>query len=408
MKNKTYTPSKQILEKYANVLVNFALGGGKGVKKNDTVLLIAEEFAKPLYLELRKAIWKAGAHVISDYRPSNEPGLNIEQDFYLHTENHQLEFFPNHYLEGLVKQVDHQIFILGETNLQALKDIAPEKIMKRSQIFKPYMEWRDKKENDGKFTWVLALYGTEAMAKEAKMSQKEYWAQIIKACFLNEKDPVKKWRQVYRDLEKYRQKFNKLNVDKFHIKGPDVDLWIKLGEKRAWNGGSGRNIPSFELFTSPDWRGTEGTISFNQPLYRYGNLIEGIKLEFKNGRVIKSSARKNEKVLKQMIATPNADKVGEFSLTDKRFSHIDKFMAETLFDENIGGPNGNMHIALGKSYQDCYDGDPKKVSKKTWAKLGYNSSTVHTDIITTTPRIVTAYLKNGKTKIVYKDGQYCL
>jgi len=185
-------------------------------------------------------------------------------------------------------------------------------------------------------------------------------------------------------------------------------LWVKIGEKRAWNGGSGRNIPSFEIFTSPDWRGTNGWIKFNQPLYYFGNLIEGIELEFKDGLVIRSSAKKNEKVLKAMIASKDADKVGEYSLTDRRFSRITKFMANTLFDENVGGSHGNTHIALGNSYHDCYKGDPGKVSKKEWARLGYNDSSVHTDIISTTPRIVTAYLPNGKTKVIYKNGQFTL
>jgi len=84
----------------------------------------------------------------------------------------------------------------------------------------------------------------------------------------------------------FEKKLNKLPIDKLHIKGGDVDLWITLGEKRRWLGGRGANIPSFELFTSPDCRYTEGWIKFNQPLYRYGNLIEGIALEFKKGRVV--------------------------------------------------------------------------------------------------------------------------
>jgi aminopeptidase len=407
MNKKDYTPPKKILENYANVLVNFALGSGKGIRKGEVVHLIAEEFAKPLYLEIRKAIWKAGGHVLSDYRPANEKGLNIEQDFYLHTENHQLEFFPHHYLEGLVKQVDHQIFILGETDLSALKNIDPKKIMARGKVFKPYMEWRTKKENAGKFTWNLALYGTEEMAKEAKMTIKEYWGQIIKACFLDHKDPIAKWNEVFKNIEDYRKKLNKLPIDKFHVKGPDVDLWVKLGEKRQWAGGSGRNMPSFELYTSPDWRGTEGWIRFNQPLYSHGNMIEGIELTFKHGKIIRSKAKKNEKLLKQMIATEGANKIGEFSMTDRRFSRITKFMADTLFDENIGGPNGNTHIAIGNSYHNCYTGNPDKVSKKTWEKLGFNNSSVHTDIITTTPRVITAYMKDGKPKVIYQNGEYC-
>ena len=107
-----------------------------------------------------------------------------------------------------------------------------------------------------------------------------------------------------------------------------------------------------------------------------------------------------------MIATKNADKIGEFSMTDRRFSRITKFMAETLFDENIGGPNGNSHIALGNSYHDCFAGDPTKITKVGFAKLGFNDSSVHTDIISTAPRTVTAYLRGGKEKVIYKNGEY--
>ncbi|HEX7724277.1 MAG TPA: aminopeptidase, partial [Candidatus Paceibacterota bacterium] len=288
--------------------------------------------------------------------------------------------------------------------------VDPKDIMRVGLATKPWQEWIRAKENAGKYTWTLALYGTPAMAKEVGLSLEEYWTEIIKACFLDKKNTVKVWKDLYKKLNIYQKKFNTLapNVDKFHVKGPDVDLWITQGEHRKWIGGSGRNIPSFELFTSPDWRGTNGWIKFNQPLYRYGNLITGIELWFENGKVVKSTAKQNYNVLKHMIATENADKVGEFSLTDKRFSRISKFMGETLFDENVGGPHGNTHIALGRAYHDCYDADPAKVTKEGWEELGYNNSTVHTDIISTAPRTVTAHLKNGTTKVVYKNGQYVL
>ncbi|PIQ91414.1 MAG: thermophilic metalloprotease (M29) superfamily [Parcubacteria group bacterium CG11_big_fil_rev_8_21_14_0_20_39_22] len=403
-----YHPNQKTLEKYANVLVNFALGGGKGIKKGDVVHLVVYEYAKPLYVELRKAVWKAGGHVISDYRPDNGDRMPIEKDFYLYAKEHQLQFFPKKYLKGLVDEAHHTVFVLSDTDKQALKGIPPEKIMLRGMSFKPYMDWRNQKENKGLYTWTIALYGTPAMAKEAGLSEREYWKQIERACFLDKKDPVKEWKSVYKEIQKTKEKLNKLRPDKLHIVGHDADLWIKLGPERLWMGGGGRNVPSFELFTSPDSRGTEGWIRFNQPLYRYGNLITGVELWFEKGKVVKSKAKKNEKVLKQMIATENADKVGEFSLTDKRHSRIDKFMAETLFDENMGGPNGNTHLALGKAYHDCYDGDPSKVSKKQWQKMGYNDSSVHTDIVSTSPRTVYAYDKKGKETVIYKDGKFIL
>ncbi|MDB5187524.1 MAG: Thermophilic metalloprotease superfamily [Candidatus Kaiserbacteria bacterium] len=405
-----YTPSQKILERYANVLVNFALNSGKGIKKGDVVRVTASEIAKPLYRELQIAILKAGGHMVGNFQPNDTLEINMSRDYYNHAKPDQLDFFPRKLLKGMIEDVDHTIYIISETDPQALKGVDPKKMMRKGMAMKPFMDWRNEKENKGKFTWTIALYGTPAMAHEASLTDEEYWTQIIRACFLDELDPIKKWKQVYKQLDVYLKKINTLSpqIDTLHVEGDDADLHIKLGEKRKWLGGSGRNIPSFEIFTSPDCRGTNGWIRFNQPLYRYGNKIEGIEIEFKNGKVVKSSAAHNEPVLKQMIATEGANMVGEFSLTDKRFSRITKFMADTLFDENMGGPQGNTHIALGRSYTDCYSGNVAKLTKAGAAKLGYNDSSVHTDIVSTTERTVTAHLKNGTTKVIYKNGEFVL
>lgn len=83
-------------------------------------------------------------------------------------------------------------------------------------------------------------------------------------------------------------------------------------------------------------------------------------------------------------------------------------MAETLFDENIGGPFGNTHMAIGMAYQDCYRGDAAKLSKKEWKDRGFNDSAEHTDIVSTTDRTVTATLSDGSKKIMYQAGQFTL
>lgn len=407
MKNP-YIPSKKILENYANILVNFALRGGKGIKKGDVVVIRASEACKPLYIELVRAVRKAGGHVISRYRLDDGPDVNLTREFYLSGTDEQIKFYPKNLLEGEIKDADHVIAIIADADMHSMKGVDPKKMMMRGEVMEPLRRLENEKENKGKFSWTVALYGTEAMAKEAGISLKEYWQQIIKACFLDKKDPIAEWQKVNKDLSSMLKKINKLKIEKVHVEGPDADLWVRIGEKRLWKGGVGNNIPSFEIFTSPDWRGVEGWIRFNQPLYRYGNLIEGVELQFKGGRVVKAKAKKNEKVLKAMIETKNADKAGEFSLTDRRFSRIERFMAETLYDENIGGENGNTHLALGSAYKDCYDGDPSKVSKKEWERLGYNESSVHTDIMSTAPRTVTAYLSNGKSLVIYKDGQFTL
>ena len=374
----------------------------------ETVLVVANEIAKPLYVELYRAVLRANAHVISDYRPDDDAEYNLARAFFELADEAQLDFFPARYRRGLIDEIDHMVAVIADADLHSLEGIPPKKIMRRSAAMKPWMDWRTAKENVGDFTWTLGLYGTPAMAGEAGMTEEEYWQQIIYACFLDEGDPIARWRGVHEQISDYKQRLDALAIDRLHIQGEDVDLQITLGEQRQWIGGSGRNIPSFEIFTSPDWRGTDGWISFNQPLYRYGTMVTGVRLEFRDGRVVDASAEQGEDVIKEMIATENADRVGEFSLTDRRFSRITRFMAETLYDENVGGPYGNTHIALGNAYHDCYAGDPAQLTEAEWERLGFNNSSVHTDIVSTTDRTVTATLRDGTKAVIYEGGQFTL
>lgn len=400
---KMYVPSKKILDKYADVLVNFALGSGKGVEKGEVVFLSVPESAKPLLLALRRAVLLAGAHPITDFVPDN-----YNREFYEIASDDQIKFFPKKYLTGRVENMNHFIGVIAETNKHELKGINPKKIMTRGVAGKFYHELMDKKEYAGKMTWTIGMYATPAMAKDASLALKQYWQQIIKGCYLDFPDPKKKWRQTFAEIERLRKKLNSLDVVKLRVRAKDTDLVIGLDKNRKWLGGSGRNIPSFEVFITPHMDKTEGNIAFSEPLYRYGNVVRGIKLEFKNGRVVKSSARVGEKLLKEMIRTKGADKVGEFSLTDSRFSRITRFMGETLFDENLGGKYGNTHIALGLSYKDSYPRNPGKITKTAWKKMGYNDSSVHTDIISTFDRVVTATLSNGKEVVIYKKGKFTI
>jgi aminopeptidase len=404
----TYTPPQEILERYASVLVDFALGGGEGIKAGEVVRVSAPESAKPLYAELLKAVWRAGGHVIGGYYPDEEQGMGGSKAFYELADEQQLDHFPAHYLRGLVDEMDHQVSAIADSDPHSLESVDPAKIMRRGETLREVMDWRGEKENEGRFSWTLGLYGTAAMAAEAGMSTEEYWEQIIHACFLDEEDPIARWREVGKRMEQTREHLDALDIERVHVEGEDVDLWVSIGDQRRWLGGRGRNIPSFELFTSPDWRGTEGWIRFNQPLYRYGNLVKGIRLAFADGRVSEVSAEQNEAVLEEMIATDGADRVGEFSLTDRRFSRITRFMAQTLYDENVGGPFGNTHIALGRSYQDAYAGDIAAVKPEEWERLGFNNSSVHTDIVSTTDRVVTATLRGGEKRVIYRDGEFQL
>ena len=408
-----YTPSQKTLDAYADVMVNFALNKGKGIKKGDTVYLAAHEAGKPLYMACRRAITRAGGNTIGHFMPNEDVRTTwCDKEFFSDVQSpKQLSFFPKHFLQGLINDIDHYLYILSVHDIDALKGVDPKDIMERQKIwFGKFLEMRSEKENAGKLTWSLCLYGTDALAREAGMGLAVYWKEIERACMLDKKDPAGTWKALYREMEVYRKKLSAIttNTKAFHIEGPDADLWITPGEKRKWVCAGGANIPSYEIYTSPDKRGTEGWIRFNQPLYFNGAKIEGVALTFKKGRVVEAKAKKGEKVLKEMIATKNADMVGEFSLTDAHHSRITKFMANTLYDENVGGAHGNTHLALGNSYVNTCTDDIKRMSKKQFEALGYNFSAVHTDIMSTAPRTVTAHLKDGSTRIVYDNGHFTL
>jgi len=405
---QTYQPSDEILAKYADLLVKFGLQSrdGKQLTKGSVVQFTVPEAAKPLYFHLQTALLKAGHHPMGVFLPSNDEQYNFSKNVFDHASKAQLEFFADKYYKGVNDQVDATIHIIADTDPNALANVDSKKIMLRSAAMKPAKDLRFKKIDAGKMVWTLGLYGTDAAANEAGLSTKEYWAEIIKACYLDAKNPVAEWKKINTIVQKTAQKLTDLQIKSVHMVGADVDLHVGIGKERAWRAGGGCNVPSYEVFTSPNFREVNGWIKFNQPLLRYGARIEGIELHFKDGKVIKATATKNEKLIKAMIKNTGADQVGEYSLTDARISRITKFMANTLYDENVGGTFGNSHLALGSAYRDCYVGDPAKVSSAKWQKIGYNDSDVHTDIMTTTDRTVTATLYDGTEKVIYEKGQF--
>lgn len=400
-KSSSYKPPARILTNYARVLIEFALGNGKGIKPGDVVHLQFDADALPLALETYRVILQKGGHPI--VKMNEESFTKI----FMHEANDdQLTFFPRSHLKSLIETIDHRIYLMAPRDPFNLKGADPKKIMRAGSNTHILKKWLFDKEDQGKLTWTLCLYATEGLAREAGLNMQSFWKQIRQACFLDDPDPLAKWRAVSADINKVRDRLTALPIDTLHVRSKDTDLTIKLGESRQWLSGGGHNIPSFEIFTSPDWRGTEGHIYFDYPLYRYGNLIKDIRLTFKDGKIVEAKAGTNQKLLQELVGQTNADRIGEYSLTDTNHSHINKFMANTLFDENYGGKWGNTHLAVGSSYHDAYIGDKKSMKKADWARLGFNDSPEHTDIMATHDRVVEATLRNGTKRVIYAKGHF--
>ena len=396
---------KKLLEKYARVLFwGLETARLENFSKEDIILvrydLPGRDLATVVFTEiLKKKMYPVQRITLS---PS------MEHSFYLIGDEDQISFIPPGEKE-LFNNLNGLISILAPESLTHLKDVDPAKIGRCLISRKILRDILDERENKGLFSWTLCLMPTEELAKNAGLSIDDYTDQIIKACYLDYEEPEKKWQEIFENAKQIKEFLNSLQIETLHLESERCDLYVTIGSHRQWIGVSGHNIPSFEIFTSPDWRGTKGIFYMDQPSFRSGNIVKGLELEFKEGRVVKLSAEQGEIfVEKQIQVDENACKIGEFSLTDKRFSRIDKFMAHTLYDENFGGEYGNCHIALGASYAETYVLGGDKLTKELKDQLGFNDSALHWDLVNTEQKRVTAHLKGGGKRVIYQDGVFIL
>jgi len=391
------------LERYADVLW-WGLTTAKKVpfKKNDIVLIRYNSSAVRLAEVLYAGLLSRGLQPVQRVSPS----ATMEKDFYSRASDRQLVFIPPGEKE-LMSRLNGSIYLHAPESITHLSKVAPQKIGKTAVAQKALRDILNRREAGGSFSWTLCIYPTAELADQAGISLEQYTRQVIKACLLSKPDPVSEWRHIYDHARSIKKWLNSMKIKSLHIESDNIDLEITPGEKRQWIGISGRNIPSFEIFVSPDWRGTRGKYHADQPSYRSGNRVEGLRLEFKGGKVIKVSAETGRNFVKNQLQMDNgADKVGEFSLTDRRFSRINRFMANTLFDENYGGKYGNCHIALGSSYSNTYSGDSKRLTPALKQKLGFNESALHWDLVNTEKKRVTAHLKTGNAITIYENGRF--
>ncbi len=395
--------TKGQIGKYADVMLWGLETSRKGrFKKRDIVLLRYDREAVPLAEAIHARLMDMGRQPI--VRVGMTPVM--EQDFFKKADSSQL-VFSGPWEKTMAKNLNGNIYLRAPECLTHLGGIDPKKIGKTMVAQKPLRDILRKREESGLFGWTLCTLPTRALAKHARLSLKQYCQQIVRACYLDNPDPVQAWREIYKSAMSIKKWLNRMDVKHFHVTSKHTDLIITPGEHRRWIGISGHNIPSFEIFLSPDWHGTRGVYHADQPSYRNGNYVAGVTLHFKNGRVSKVMAQKGQDFVKsQASMDQGASRLGEFSLTDKRFSRIDRFMANTLYDENFGGRYGNCHIALGASYTDTYDGDPSKLTTKVKERLGFNDSALHWDLVNTEDKTVSAQLKNGKKVVVYEKGMF--
>lgn len=393
------------LKRYAEVLVwGFRRARRKALKRGGVVRIMYELPGLSLAEAVYEKCVAAGFNPV--VRAAETPAM--EQSLFRHASKAQLGFISPGTRE-LYHKLDGSIFIIAPESLTHLKGVDSARIALPMIARKPYRDILFRREEQGDFGWTLCLMPTPVLARAARMSEAAYAREITRACYLDSGDPVAEWERIFKKGVAIKKWLDRMGIKTLRVESPRTDLLVGLGEQRRFCGLSGHNIPSFEIFTSPDWRCTEGIYFSNLPTYRNGNYVEGVRLEFKKGKAVKADAKTGAAFVRKMLAMDaGAPALGEFSLTDRRFSRISRFMAETLFDENFGGRFGNCHVAVGSSYTDTFSGNPARLTPAAKKRLGFNDSSLHWDLVNTEDKRVTAGLKGGGREIIYDHGRFLI
>ena len=349
------------IEELARILVDYSAK----VKKGEVVEIFCEEAGKPLFLEVYKQVLKKEPkEIIVDIRFPE-----TREVYFRNATDSQLEQFPELAMH-IAKNTNVAIQIGAPTNLKSMSNIEPKKFAIKSRTMQPLSDYVVKN-----VRWVLTEFPTEALAQEAEMSLEEFEDFVFSATNVD-------WKAMSNEQDKIKAVFD--NAKKVRIVGHKTDLTLSLDGRYAVKGDGSHNMPDGEIFYAPVDDSANGIITYEYPCIYSGREVDGVCLEFKDGKVVKATAEKNEKFLLEMLDTDEGARfLGEFGI-GTNFG-ITKYIKNILFDEKIGG---TIHLALGMAYEECG---------------GKNKSAIHWDMIKDLREGGEIYVDG---KLVQKNGKW--
>lgn len=230
--------------------------------------------------------------------------------------------------------------------------------------------------NDG---WATQVYGEPDVNR--------LWDVVARAMRLDEADPVGAWRERSAALAARCAALDALQISEIRYTGEGTDLTVGLLDDCRWTGGSVvdpagiaylPNLPTEEVFTSPDRRRADGVVRLTRPVVIAGQLVEGLRLTFADGRITEVSASSGAELVRaQLDSDPGARSLGEVALVDQesRVAQAGVVFHNTLFDENAG-----CHVAWGQSFPFAVEGGVGMTPDERYPH-GLNNSSVHTDVV---------------------------
>lgn len=296
-----------------------------------------------------------------------------------------------------------------------------------AEYFKSYQKIRNirlKPVMNNEFAWTLTyLPSVDAAVKVFPELPEEdavaaYWKEIIKIMRLDLDDPVKFWKEKFEKDLRRKDYMEKMEAEALHFEGPGTDCLIGLNQNALWSGGRrpakngdlfAANIPTDEIFTSPDYRKVDGRVALTRPFVMHQNLGQVPRnawFEFREGRVVDYGADEGKESLDNLFARDERVRyTGEVALVDPHSPFADSGLTfyNGLYDENAA-----CHIALGAAYPSTLriKGD---YTDQQLLDMGMNVSSIHEDMmIGGTDVDVTAILKDGSRIPVIKDGKFLI
>jgi aminopeptidase len=366
------------LAKLADVIVKYSTK----VKKGDLVAINADPIAMPLIEATFKAVLQAGGH------PFWQPRGDSLADIFLENASDEQLDFLNPITMHTVDTIDVQIGFWADVNTKSLSQIDPKKIGRQRVANAPRMTRFMKRAADGDLRWCGTLFPTQASAQDAEMSLSQYEDFVFKAGLLHLDNPAAAWQQIHERQQRVCDFLSTKDSLRFQAPATDkhdgTDLTVNIDKSKSiWiNCSGGENFPDGEVFTGP--QSADGHVNYTFPAVYNGREVEGVRLEFKDNRVINASATKNEEYLIAMLdQDEGARTMGEIAIGTNY--EIKNFSKNTLFDEKIGG---TFHAACGAGY-------PESGS--------FNESALHWDMV--------CDLRSGGTiqadaEIFHKDGKF--
>ena len=365
--------SMSILQKYAHLLVNYCLE----LKPGENLLVQSTTLAEPLIKEVYREALRAGALVDVHLRFQEQGKILMEE-----ADNKQLAHISPLYQQAM-QTYKAYLHIMAPFNLREEQGANEEKvrIQRESQkdIQKLYFErtaTRDLKRN-------LCLFPTDALAQNAGMSTEDYSRFVWQACKLEDDDPIKSWKEVGTQQQKIVDFLNKKTEIRYL--GEHIDLTFRT-EGRTWINSDGKtNMPSGEVYTSPEEDSVNGKVHFSFPGLYMGEEVEDVTLWVKNGYIEKWEASRGKAFLDYIFSLEGTRRFGEAAIGTN--TNINRLTKNILFDEKIGG---TIHLAIGQSYLQAG---------------GKNTSSVHWDMITDMRNGGQIFADGEK---VYENGQFII